>query len=239
MHSSSRSGQLKKIIILAAIIVLPVYLYYLLTEKGKNRYKPLPVYGEKTLSGTFHSKKGKKIPDTLYHRVAPFLLTDQRGNKVQALGDDTAITVVNFFYTRCHTFCAHMNDEVSRVAEQFLTKRSVRFYSITVDGAYDTPEVLAKYASPYYPEKKKWQFLTGQTDSLFHIARDGFLVNALQDTTGEGKFIHSSSLILLDSSHRIRGYYDVNTPKEVDRLIDEIRLLLTEEIRNSSPYHDF
>ena len=233
-QQKNRSGRIKKIMILAAILALPGFLYYLLKEKGENRYKPLPIYGEKTLAGTFRSRMGRKIPDTLYHQVPPFTLLNQDGSTVHVPEQDTSIAVVNFFYTRCQGFCGHMNDEMDRVATRFANNRMVRFYTLTVDGAHDTPDILAQYVKHYRPGEKKWDFLTGDPDSLFRIAREGFLVNAIRDTTREAAFIHSSSLVLLDSQRRIRGYYDVNMRGEVDKLIDEIKLLLTEEIRNIS-----
>src|SRR5690606_22238302 len=233
-QQNNRSGRIKKITILAAILALPGFLYYLLEEKGENRYKPLPIYGEKVLSGTFRSRMGTKIPDTLYHRIPPFTLLNQDSRQVQFLQQDTAIAVVNFFYTRCQGFCRHMNDEMNRVATRFANNGMVRLYTVTVDGEYDVPDILSDYATAYQPQQKKWDFLTGDQDTLFRIARDGFLVNAARDTSREAAFIHSSSLILVDSRRRIRGYYDVNMRGEVDKLIDEIKLLLTEEIRDIS-----
>lgn len=236
MIGKERTSGIKKIMILAVILILPGFLYFLLERKGENRYKNLPIYGEKLLTGTFSSRMGKQVPDTLFHQIKPFTLTNQRDELTPVLGNDTTITVVNFFYTRCITFCKHMNDEMNRVAERFSGNGMVNFYTITIDTAYDTPEVLRIYAETYQPSTKKWHFLTAGAEDVYDIARNGFLVDAVQDTTRDAHFIHSSSLILVDSKRRIRGYYDVNTKKEVDRLIDEIKLLLVQEIRETSPY---
>ncbi len=227
---------IKKIMILAAILILPGFLYFLLERKAENRYQNLPIYGEKVLTGTSTSRMGKQVPDTLFHQITPFSLTNQIGVPVSVLQEDTTISVVNFFYTRCTTFCKHMNDEMNRVADRFANNQMVNFYTITVDTAYDTPEVLQAYAKDYRPETKKWHFLTGGKDDVYNVARNGFLVDAVEDTTRDAHFIHSSSLILVDSKRRIRGYYDVNQKKEVDRLIDELKLLLVQEIREHSPY---
>ncbi|PPL03775.1 SCO family protein [Parapedobacter indicus] len=235
METIRQTNGLKKIIILAVILILPGFLYYLLEKKGENRYKSLPIYGEKVLTGTFSNRMGKKVPDTLFHEVAPFSLTDQQGRQMDVLANDTSVSVVNFFYTRCETFCEHMNNEMNRVAERFVANKMINFYTITVDTAYDSPAVLNEYAKTYHPESKKWYFLTAGKDDVYDVARNGFLVDALQDTTKAAGFIHSSSLILVDSKRHIRGYYDVNHKKEVDRLIDELKLLLVEEIREKSP----
>jgi protein SCO1/2 len=45
-------------------------------------------------------------------------------------------------------------------------------------------------------------------------------------------FIHSEKIILLDKQRRIRGYYDGTSTAEINRLIDEVRVLLTEYPRN-------
>ena len=235
MTKTGNTSGIKKVIILAVILILPGFLYFLLKQKGENRYQNLPIFGEKVLTGTFTNRMGKQVPDTLFHQVPSFSLTGQDGETVPVLANDTTISVVNFFYTRCATFCKHMNDEVNRVADIFVDNGMVNFYTITVDTAYDTPEVLRQYAEDYQPATKKWHFLTAG-DDVYTIAREGFLVDAMQDTTRDARFIHSSSLILVDSERRIRGYYDVNQKKEVDRLIDELKLLLVQEIREHSPY---
>lgn len=227
---------LKKIIILAVILILPGFLYYLLEKKGENRYANLPIYGGKTLTGTFTSRMGKQIPDTLFHQIPPFSLTNQLGRTVDVLATDTTLSVVNFFYTRCHEVCTHMNSEMNRVADRFATNALVRFYTLSIDTAFDSPDVLEQYAAPYAPTTKKWEFLTAGQSDIYEVARQGFLVDAVQDTTRADVFLHSSSLILVDSHRRIRGYYDANQKREVDRLIDEIKLLLVQEIRERSPY---
>jgi len=226
----------KKVLILAVILLLPGFLYYLLEKKGQNRYQSLPIYGEKILAGTYSNREGKRVPDTLFHQIKSFSLTDQEGQQVDVFANDTSIAVVNFFYTRCATFCTHMNDEMNRVAERFKNNGMVNFYTITVDTAYDSPAMLSEYAKDYQPQSKKWHFLTAGKDDVYKVARGGFLVDAVQDTTKAVGFIHSSSLILVDSKRHIRGYYDVTEKDAVNRLIDEVRLLLVEEIREKSPY---
>lgn len=236
MGETKQTFGLKKILILAGILILPGFLYYLLEQKGENRYAKLPIYGEKTLTGTFTNRMGEQIPDTLFHQIPPFTLTNQQGEPVQVLATDTCLSVVNFFYTRCPASCKHMNDEMDRVAARFAANDLVRFYSLSVDTAFDSPEVLKAYAATYEPETKKWDFLTADGDDVYRIAREGFLVDAVQDTTrDEATFLHSSSLILVDTHRRIRGYYNANEKAEVDRLVDEIKLLLVQEIRERSP----
>src|ERR1700712_3436148 len=101
----NKFGLLKKIIILALILALPGFLYYLLTAEGKNRYKPLAIFGPKQPAKTTHQVKGKAIPDTIYHTLEDFNLRDQNGNSISFKNFDKKIIIVNFFYTNCPTTC--------------------------------------------------------------------------------------------------------------------------------------
>lgn len=250
MEKESRNSKgYVKVLMLAAILILPAFLYYLLEREGTNNYISLPIYGEKILSGTFTSRMGEKIPDTIFHQVPEGLFISSTGEEVAIPARDSSISVVNFFFTRCVSFCTHMNNEMDRVASRFSHNPKVRFYTLSVDTAFDRPDVLGAYIREhaYQPEEKKWHFLTGLenfgSDSVssevgtegmkdvLRYAREGWLADAVQDTTQEVTFIHSSSLMLMDSQRRIRGYYDVTHSKEVDRLMDEINLLLVEEVR--------
>ena len=229
MNNSTSS--FKKIIILVILLAVPGLLYYLLQEKGKNRYHPLGIFGPKQVAATFHTKRGKQIPDTIYHTVRDFKLTDQDGENFSFPADSQRITVVNFFFSRCPSFCSIMNTEMGRVASQYSKNSMLRFISITVDPDFDTPGVLKAYSAKYNLPKGKWQFLTGPQDSIFQLARQDFLVDAIRDSTQANNFIHSPMLILLDPQKRIRGYYNSTNKEQVNKLSDEIKVLITEELR--------
>ncbi|MFD2148108.1 hypothetical protein [Mucilaginibacter antarcticus] len=79
------------------ILALPGFLYYLLNTKGKNRYKPLPYFGPKEMSGTSHKFHGEVIPDTTYHQLPAFKLVDQNGDTVSSESLANKIFIVNFF----------------------------------------------------------------------------------------------------------------------------------------------
>ncbi len=228
---------LKKVLILVAILALPGFLYYLLQHKGQNRYHPLAIYGPKKLSGTSHTVRRKSIPDTLYHQVSDFQLINQLGVQERFPADTTKITVVNFFFTRCPSFCTNMNREMERVVAEYQNNRLLKFISITVDPRYDTPAVLSKYAASYHAQAGKWDFLTGDESQIFSLARNSFLVDAVRDTSQAANVIHSPMLILVDPAKRIRGYYDSGSKEQVDKLIDEIKVMIVEELRKvKNPY---
>ena len=245
---------LRKIIVLALILALPGFLYYLLTVKGKNRYEPLSYFGPKQLAKTSHTVKGKVIPDTIYHTISDFNLTDQYGRPVSFKTFADKIVIVNFFYTHCPDICNQVSQNISTLAKGYAKNNMIYFASITVDPQRDSPEALKVYADKYNSVYKmanaagdttakektvntrfnisnRWLFLTGDTSVIYPLARNGFLVNALK--VNNDNFIYSDKLIMIDSHKRIRGYYSGTSADDKERLDNEIRVQVSEELRNS------
>jgi protein SCO1/2 len=231
-----KAGIFKKISILVLVLVVPGFLYYLLTSQGKNRYKPLPIFGPKQVAKTTHRIKGKNIPDTIFHTLPDFKLTDQNGKPVSLKTFDDKIFVVGFFYTHCPDVCKLMNKNISFLDSIYAKNKMVNFVSITVDPDHDSVETLKNYAKNFKPLSAKWLFLTGDTSSIYNLAHKGFLVNALR--VNKDEFIYSDKLVLIDQNKRIRGYYTGASTDEVNRLDDEIKVLISEELRkNDTPLY--
>jgi protein SCO1 len=225
----NKTNVLKKLVILAMILALPGFLYYLLTAKGKNRYDPLSYFGPKTLAKASHVVKGKSIPDTIYHKISDFDLTDQNGKAVsfKTLGDK--ILIVNFFYTNCPDICNQVNQNISKVAAEYAHNKITRFIAITVDPQRDLVGVLKRYADKFNADSTRRLFLTGDTSIIYPLARKGFLVNALN--AGNGDFIYSDKVILIDEDKHIRGYYSGTSDDDMLRLDNEIKVQISEELR--------
>jgi protein SCO1/2 len=215
-----KAGILKKIVILVMILALPGFLYYLLTVKGKNRYTSLPFYGSKTVAKTSHRVHGKDIPDTIYHKLDDFKLTDQNGKPISFKNYDKKVFVAAFFNT--------VNSFIDSLDINYRKNKMVHFVSITVDPEHDTQPVLKQYAAKFKPSDK-WLFLTGDTTTIYNLAHNGLLVNALK--TGDGNFVLDDKLILVDAEKRIRGYYSGTSRADVMKLKDEIKVLISEELR--------
>jgi protein SCO1/2 len=90
--------------------------------------------------------------------------------------------------------------------------------------------VLKKYSEQFAHHGPKWLFLTGDTSTIYNLAHKGFLVNAVD--AGNGNYIYSDKMILIDTHKRIRGYYEGASFTDVTRLNDEIKVLLSEELRD-------
>ncbi|MCK8498373.1 MULTISPECIES: SCO family protein [Myxococcus] len=89
-------------------------------------------------------------------------LVDQTGRPVKLWSDLVRghAVAINFIFTRCKTICSPMTATVARVQKELGPDSPVRFISITLDVANDTPERLARFAAPFQP-RPGWSFLTG------------------------------------------------------------------------------
>ncbi|MCF8284344.1 MAG: SCO family protein [Sphingobacteriales bacterium] len=210
---------LKTTIILFLILVVPA-VGYLLLRTGTNHFKPLPIFGERY----------EEAGDTVYHTVGDFAFINQYGDTVSSNSLKGNIKIVNFFFTDCKTICPKMSSQLERVQKKTQTVDNIVILSHTVNPESDSVPVLMKYAEMHGAMKNKWHFLTGDKKELYRIAREGYLVNALQGDGGPNDFIHTEMFVLIDQNQRIRGFYDGTSAGAVDTLIDELKVLLKEEI---------
>jgi len=230
------STSIKKVLILVTILAVPGFLYYLLQDKGKNRYKPLPFFGPKELSGTFHSVRGKQVPDTNYHLVPDFKLLNQQSDTVTWNSYKGKLLVLNLFYTNGNTHAVNFANKAMKAYEAtYANNKVVHFAGLSIDPKHDTPDVLAKYAQTLGASAGKWDLLTGDSAMIYNLVNKGLFIDAHQEGTAmQPKFIYSNMFVLLDPQHRIRGYYEATSQEALSKLDDEIKVLITEELRNNN-----
>jgi protein SCO1/2 len=230
-----KASLIKKILILVTILAVPGFLYYLLQEKGKNRYRPLPFFGDKIVATTFHSVRGEQVPDTIYHVVNDFKLVNQNADSVSFDSYRNKILILGLLQARRDTnHTGATAKAMSGLNETYHRNKAVHFIAISVDPESDKPAVLADYAKAVFAKAGKWDLLTGDSTQLFTLIRKGLSLDAHQDKgVGEHKFIYSNLLVLLDTHHRIRGYYEATNQEALIKLNEEIKVLITEELRNN------
>jgi protein SCO1 len=178
----------------------------------------LPVYGEKKTNGK----------DTVYHKVSGFSLTNQQGERVTEKTVDGKIYIANFFFATCQSICPEMSTNLTGVQEVFKDDDSLLILSHSVNPLHDTVEVLQGYAQTYGALNNKWHLLTGDKKQIYDLAKGSYLVNAIEDDGTPEGFLHSELFLLVDSERRLRGMYDGTNKAEVNRLIEDVRLLKNE-----------
>lgn len=224
--------------ILLTVLVAPALVYLFLRFGTENHFK-LPRYLPKidsTTGGPLMQKtllpNGKMGMDTVYNRIPAWSLIDQNG---QVATNDLVkgkIYVADFFFTRCGTICPKLSSQLSRVQRIFNGNDAVRFLSFSVDPEHDKPAQLREYARKYEAIPGKWYFLTGPKADIYRLAMKGFYLPAvdagiMNNKTPDETFVHSEKLVLVDKDGIVRGFYDGTDKEAVERMILEMRVLLT------------
>lgn len=231
-----KSFPIKKILILVTILAVPGFLYNILQDQGKNRYKPLPIFGPKMVASTVRSVRGKQVPDTIYHNVGDFKLINQVGDTLTAGDYEGKIKVVNLFYTKGNTEAVQLTMKAMKaLASAYDRNKVVSFISLTIDPENDTLEVLKSYAAGLSARAGKWDLLSGDSTTIYKLINKGLFVDVHQvNTTTERKFVYSNMFVLLDYKNHIRGYYEATSQEDLSRLDDEIKVSILEELRNNN-----
>ena len=164
------------------------------------------------------------------HKIPAFSLIDQTGTQFTEAGMDGRICVTNFFFSRCRSICPRMTNQLTYLQDTLGKMTNIRFLSFSVDPEVDSVPVITAYSDRYGMHTDTWKLLTGPRDSIYHIARKGFFAG---DSTGltsiSDEFLHTENVILTDSKRRIRGVYNGTLRVEMDRLHEDILMLLKEE----------
>lgn len=204
--------------ILIALLILPVFLYLIISNDSKGTFFALPVLGPRSVS---------ENEDTIYHSIKSFSFYDGEGNVVSDSDFENSIYVADFIFTKCEGICPEMSTELSRVQEYYKQNSGVKMLSHSVDPNYDKGQVLTDYADRYNAIPGKWFFVTGDAEKIYDMAVHSYFVTAGTEDSDIG-FVHSEKLVLIDKEKRIRGFYDGTNKEEVERLILEINVLLQE-----------
>jgi len=191
----------------------------------------------------------------VYGRVPDFSFIERSARRITLADLVGKVWIVNFFYTECTDTCPLQSANMARLQAALSAEPDVRLVSISVDPEHDTPEVLSEYAARFRADPERWLFLTGPRDAIYWLAIEGFRLGVVdqgekvQQGTGEGRvwlgpvsarahpvpnperkpIIHSSRFVLVDRQAQIRGYYHGTDRESLERLRENVRVLLREK----------
>jgi protein SCO1 len=216
--------------ILLATLGVPALVFVFFKLFGNNNFdlpRYFPVIGD---NGEVKMSKG----DTVFNQIPVFRLLNEEGKEAEI--EPGNIKVVSFFFSRCGTICPTTNTNIKRVASLISNTEDLKFYSISIDPKHDTPEVLKRYRSSQKFDAINWSFLTGDKKYIYDLAIKNFklpVADASEYDKGinniDETFIHSDKLLLIDKLGYCRGIYGGTDKFEIDRLILEIKVLLSQK----------
>ncbi len=169
---------------------------------------------------------GKLVTDTAYATIPDFKFVNQYADTITAKNLDGKIYVADFFFTTCPSICPVMHRNMLNVYKEFKDDENFRIISHTIDPKYDTIPVLKRYADKLGISGNNWWLLHGDKGATYTIAKS--YLQSVQEKNPAGQFIHDGFFILIDKQKRIRGTYEGTDPKEVDKMIADIKILKAE-----------
>ncbi len=205
--------------VLSAIIIAIIYSV-LKPVKVLNIYQPTDV-ATALVDSTIQFKNK-------YHTIAPFKLVNQNGDTITEKNYNDKIYVANFFFTTCQTICPIMTDNMSIVQEKLKNDNNVLLLSHTVMPEVDSVAQLKKYAIEKGVNDTKWNLVTGDKKQIYDLARKSYM--AAKDVAYNSyDLVHTENFVLVDTKKRVRGFYDGTKPEDIERLLDEIKILEKED----------
>ena len=100
--------------------------------------------------------------------------------------------------------------------------------SHSVTPKIDSVPQLKKYAMEKGVIDQKWHLVTGDKRVIYDLARKSYLAVKEAGDGGPFDMIHTENFILVDPDRRVRGFYDGTDFEEIQRLLEELEILIQE-----------
>lgn len=217
---------MKKTTLFALLMVtlLPIASYLYVSSLSKDAIKMPRRYFYDTV--VVKMEKGKKVNDTVWHKVRPFKLKNQFGKEVGLEDWGGKIIIADFFFTSCPSICPKLTRNMKKLQTAFKkTDSLVRFVSFTVDPVRDTVQALKAYGDKFGIDHDTWFMLTGDRNELYDIALNEFKASIASNGNIDTGFIHTDRFFLLDKNRVVRGWYSGLDSVNLDKLIKDVVLL--------------
>jgi len=206
------------ICLLVLSIVIVSIIYNILDVQ-----KPLPIYQPATVNAEL-------VDSTIqfqkkYHHISDFSLINQNGEIITQDNYKNKIYIADFFFTTCQTICPIMTTNMKAIQQRIIADDDVMLLSHTVTPLIDTVAQLKRYANEKGVNAAKWNLVTGDKKEIYELARKSYM--AVKDNGDGGPFdmIHTENFMLIDKKRQIRGFYDGTSLEDIDRLMDDIKIL--------------
>jgi protein SCO1/2 len=87
---------------------------------------------------------------------------------------------------------------------------------------------LNAYAKEKGAKKDKWYIVTGDKREIYRLARKVYFAATTKGDGGASDFIHTENFVLVDPNGRLRGFYDGTSHPDIERLVEDIKVLKNE-----------
>jgi protein SCO1/2 len=206
-------------LVMLGISAVIIVLFYnaLQPKKTLPVYQPADFNPELVAPELSHVKK--------YHVISDFSLVNQNGDTITEQDYEGKIYIADFFFTTCLTICPMMTGNMEYLQQQILDDPQVLLLSHSVTPEIDSVSRLKAYALEKGVIDSKWNLVTGDKKQIYELARKSYLAVKTDGDGGHFDMIHTENFILVDQKKRIRGTYDGTKKEEMERLLDDLKIL--------------
>lgn len=214
-----------RILILSFVLfsIVTVSLFY----NALKPQKTLPIYNPADVNPELVDSTVQYVAK--YHTIGDFSFTNQNGKTITQKDYEGKIYVADFFFTTCGSICPIMTTNMIDVQKAFAENPKVMILSHTVTPEIDSVPVLKKYALEKGVIDSKWNLVTGDKKDIYSMARKSYLAVKLGKPEELYDMVHTENFVLVDAERRVRGFYDGTKKEDVQKLIEDIQWLLTED----------
>lgn len=166
-----------------------------------------------------------------YHKIADFALINQNGDTITQDFYKGKTYIADFFFTTCPSICPKMTANM-KVLQDRIQDDDIFLLSHTVTPEIDSVPVLKAYALKNGVDDQKWNLVTGSKKAIYDLARKSYLAAKTAGDGGPFDMIHTENFVLVDRTGRIRGFYDGTQKDEIERILEDIKILKDEYSKN-------
>ena len=202
-------------------LIIPVAIFLFLRLFGNNVYT-IPVYYQQGIPEDSVGCENIDIP----HIIPPFELEDANHNRISESLLDSEISIVDFYATRDHEMNKNKEFQLERINDRFEKDSGIQLIRICYDSNILDAEL--------YPKKQeglnnlKIIHVYGPIKKVRELAHCGFILLNIANITNSNP-IQNDTFVLIDKQRRIRGYYKGTDFEDIDRMMIELDILLSEE----------
>lgn len=208
--------------VLLVLSIVIIYLFYIALKPKE----VLPVYQPAMVAPELVDESIQFVKK--YHTIAPFSMTNQNGKTITEKDYENVIYVADFFFTTCPSICPIMTKNMYTLQEKLVDLPQIKLLSFSVTPQIDSVAQLKRYALKNKVDDSRWNLVTGSKKEIYALARKSFLVVKDDGDGGPFDMIHTENFVLVDTQKRIRGFYDGTQNEAMDDILNDIKLLLSE-----------
>ena len=209
--------------IVSIFSIITLYLFYTALKPSKI----LPIYNPSDVNPELVDSTVQYI--SKYHTVGDFSFVNQNGKTITQKDYEGKVYVADFFFTTCGSICPKMTTNLVDVQKAIQNNPKVMLLSHTVFPETDSVPTLKAYAKKYGVIDGKWNLVTGDKKEIYTMARKSYLAVKLGKPEQLYDMVHTENFVLVDQKRRVRGFYDGTKKEDIQRLIEDINWLCTNE----------